>query len=82
MRESYEDYVKRAVPFIIAKSDDLRRSDLNDTQKKLYSLILEVFSFSANAVNKLDKQTKANMMPLLEEIEDHLKQLGKIDPNP
>jgi hypothetical protein len=77
-----QDYVKRAVPFIIAKSDDLRRSDLNHTQKKLYSLILDVFSFSANAVNKLDKQTKANMIPLLEEIEDHLKQLGKIDPNP
>ena len=82
MSESYEDYVKRTVPFIIAKSDDLRRSDLNDTQKKLYGLILNVFSFSANAINKLEKETKAEMMPVLEELEDHLSQWGKIDPNP
>jgi len=82
MDESYEDYVKRAVPFILAKSDDLRRSDLNDTQKKLYGLILQVFSFSANAINKLDKETKEEIMPLLEEIEVNLRQLGKIDPNP
>ncbi len=73
--------MKRTVPFIITKSDDLRRSGLNDTQKKLYGLILEVFSFSANALNKLDEETKAYMIPLIEEIDDHLKQIGKLDPN-
>ncbi len=82
MRESYEDYVKRAVPYIIEKSDDLRHSgDLNETQSKLYSLILNVFSFSANALNKLDKETKAEIKPTLDMIEDHLTQWRKIDPN-
>ena len=58
------------------------RSSLNDTQKKLYGLILEVFSFSANALNKLDRETKTELIPILEEIDDQLRQWGKIDPNP
>ena len=81
MRESYEDYVIRVVPLIIAKSDDLRHRELNDTQKKLYGLTMEVFSFSANAIDKLNRETKESIKPSLDMIADHLRQLGKIDPN-
>ena len=81
MSGPYKGYMDRVVPLIIEKSDKLSHSDLTDTEKKLHSLIMVVFAFSANAIDKLDEQTKTDMMPLLKDIEDHLRQLGKIDPN-
>ncbi|GAH13215.1 unnamed protein product, partial [marine sediment metagenome] len=57
----YKGYMDRVVPLIIEKSDKLAHSDLNDTEKKLHSLIMVVFSFSANAIDKLDEQTKTDM---------------------
>ena len=75
---SFEEYWKAAVPSFIKSSEELGKSDLDETQKKLYGLILQVFSFSANTTIKLDKETQESVVPILKDIEDHLSQFSKL----
>ena len=75
---SFEKYWEDVVPRIIEMSEDLTDRKLDETQKALHGLIMQVFSFSANCVTKLDKKTEVLTVPLFKDIEDHLRQLGKL----
>jgi len=75
---SFKEYVEEVVPLIIESSNGLADRELDQTQKRLLGLIMSVFSFSANAVIKLDIQTQESLIPLLKDIENQINQLNKI----
>ena len=76
---SFEEYWEETVNSIIESSEELVDRGLDQTQSRLHSLIMTVFSFSANATSKLDKKTQESMRPLVKVIEDHLRQITKLE---
>ncbi len=80
---SANDYTQRAIESIIDLSDEIRHGPLDDTQKKLYNLIMKVFAFSANTIIKLKKETGQTPEWITDEvirlIEIHIEESRQLD---
>ena len=67
-----EDLNKK-IDYIIDLEDEIRREQLTNREKKLFGLILNVFSFSANALIRLEKLTDSEIEALHETMKRHDK---------
>ncbi len=63
----------KKIDHIIDLEDEIRKEQLTDMEKKLFGLILNVFSFSANALIELEKLTGSEIGVLHQTMKRHDK---------
>ncbi len=63
----------KKINYIIDLEDEIRKEQLTDLEKKFFGLILNVFSFSANALIELEELTGSEIGALHETMKRHDK---------
>jgi hypothetical protein len=66
-----KEELDKKINYIIDLEDEIRREKLTNMEKKLFRFILNVFSFSANALIKLEKLTDSEIEALHETMRRH-----------